>query len=215
MRVSERTWAVTLDRERQRVLAAFAALTPAERRRVRGEAELIMGRRLPRDSELPVADRHQAKDLELTPQTNPLKPMPPDQKAALQRFARAVAALRFLRHPLQLHPRAFAVTPPARQWTARRVQKLTDELQRTSTQLHQTAVPPRLVALVNTLAALTAARAFPLPRRLDPRGHQLRLLDALVARARHIFFVHLGDDERVWLRGLFEQTLEPWPDDRD
>jgi hypothetical protein len=216
MRVSEGAWAVTLDRERQRVLAAFAALTPAERRRVRGEAELIMGRRLPWDSELLDADRDQAGELELAPPTDSLMPMPPDQKAALQRFARAVAAFRFLDHPLRLHTRAFAVTPLAQQWTARLMQELMDDLRPASFQLHQTAVPHRLAALVDTLAELTAARAFPLPRRLDPRGHdQSRLLEALIARAKHILFVHLGDDEREWLRRLFEQTVAPWPADRD
>lgn len=95
-------------------------------------------------------------------------------------------------------------------------QKLTDELRRASLQLRQAAVPNRMAALVDTLAELMAVRAFPLPRRLDPRGHdQSRVLDALVARAKHIFFVHLGDDEREWMRGLFEQTLAPWPADRD
>ena len=75
-------------------------------------------------------------------------------------------------------------------------------------------MPNRLAELVDTLAELTSARAFPLPRRLDPRGHnQSRLLEALVARAKRIIFVHLGDDEREWLRGLFEQTLGPWPAD--
>lgn len=67
---------------------------------MRGEAELIMGRRLPWDAELSDADRNQAGDLELAPQADSMALMPADQKAALQRYTRATAALRFLDHPL-------------------------------------------------------------------------------------------------------------------
>jgi hypothetical protein len=71
-----------------------------------------------------------------------------------------------------------------------------------------------LAALVDSLAAMTAARAFPLPRRVDERGStQPRLLDTLLAQTRHIFFVHLSEEERGWMPALYEASVRSWPAD--